>query len=143
MKVRTLIFVASLVVMNSCLLQRRIAKGEAIRRAEDFVIEQGYAHKKINLDSTATKIDVTEYFLDDPSQISEWRYNSLVPKAVHIKEKFDGWLVAFRSTNEIGVSYYSDSIKVETRVVRMSKNGKQIRIEHQGYFVYWNEMIEN
>ena len=73
---------------------------EAIHKAEEFVIEQGYAHKKIDLEFTATDLDVIERSVLNRELISEWRYNSLVPKAIYTKKQENGWLIGFRYTEE-------------------------------------------
>ena len=139
---KIILTVLLLFLMSSCVLQNRITKEEAIFLAERFVIEHGYAHQKIDFDSVRTKFDVIEYDLSK-DQIIEFRYNSLIPKAVYARKYALGkWLIGFD-----GASIYYSSLSQDTttsvlRAVIVSGNGEKIHLEHQGYIVKKEEMIE-
>ena len=105
---------------------------EAIRKAEEFVIEQGYAHKKINLDSTSTELGVLERSGFSREQVREWRYNSLIPKAVYVKKQQEGWLIGFQYTEN---EYWdSDTTMIPIRQVIVNNDGP-IRIKHEDMFI--------
>ena len=90
----TLIFLSAL---YGCSLEKDAQK-EAICKAEEFVIEQGYAYEKINLDSTTSELDVNERSILSKKQISEWRHNTLIPEAVYVKKQEEGWVIGFKYT---------------------------------------------
>lgn len=111
---------------------------EAIHKAEEFVVAQGYAHKKINLDSTSTELGVLERSVLSKKQIRGWRYNSLIPKAVYFKKRQEGWLVGFQYTEN---EYWDlDTTVIPIRQVIVNDNGL-IRIKHEDLIIDKDSLV--
>ena len=128
--------------MDGCILQKRISREEAIKISEEFVVEQGFAHKKINLDSTKIRMDVIEYFLTKDQTIN-FRHNSLIPKAIYAEKHGLGkWLIGFDSTNGDTGYYAQDTTRRKVSAVIVSRNGKKIRMVHQDYLAEKSKLIE-
>ena len=143
MKIKYLLLFLSLIVINSnCISQERITKEEAIKRAEDFVIEHGYAQKKLDIDSTKTYYDINEFYLST-EQIVELRHNSLIPEAIYAKKYgLNNWLVGFEFKNWPDSYLSLDTTRKEICAVIISGNGKKIEKAHQNYSVKKSELIK-
>ena len=141
MKISYLVMSILCVCMSSCLLQSKIGREGAIDKAEAFVVEHGFAHKRIDLDSTNIQLDINEYFLTK-NQTIDFRHNSLVPKAIYVRKYGLGkWLVGFETTGGNSGYYAQDTTRKRVTAVIVSRNGKRVHMEHQDYLAEKNALI--
>ena len=141
MKRLSLLLPIFVLVCNGCYFIKRIPKQEAINKAEAFIAEQGFTNRLINIDSTRTRIDVTEMFFPK-DQVANFRYNSLNPNAVYAGKYGLGWLVAFTSKRGGEQSWHEDTTKIVTTAVIVGRNGNRVHMEHQGYLVDKSQIIK-
>lgn len=121
-------FLAFVVVFPATGFAQDISQAEAVRRAERFVLENGY---------TSATADQVRAELDPESierssnreKVLAGRFNTLKPKAIGAKigarGRDDGWSIAFDFT-----SAESSEGRPLCRVLTMSKGGVDLRMEH-------------
>ena len=110
--------------------KRRLSEDEIVRRAEHFIIQQGYTDLPPTKDKTKLKAAFDEG-ADDSS--IELRRNTLLKKAYGIARGSDtSWLVVFR-VNVENETYRLHAIDVSKRgrAVTMDAYGANIMIQHQ------------
>lgn len=91
-----------------------ISSEEAIKNAEQFIVEQGYADLPANLASI--KFEKGE-FASDTSKILAYRQNTLEKKAFAAKQHGSSWTVGFmyiQKENNIGRAVTMDTLAVNT-----------------------------
>lgn len=119
-------------ILPSCFQTKTdIRRDEAIKLAEQFVIDNGYTD--LPADKSKLGFELFDRYENNADSILKRRCNTLQPKAFCIGEDKDRWDVGFLST---GVDLTKlDSIQRQTdlsgRAVIVMKNGKETRIAHK------------
>lgn len=110
--------------------KRRLSEDEVVRRAENFILQQGYTDVPPTDDKTKLKAAFDEG-TDDSSIVL--RRNTLLKKAYGLaKGNGISWLVVFRLNPE-NETYRLHAIDVSKsgRAVTMDAYGRNITIQHQ------------
>lgn len=107
--------------------EKEIDQSEAIRLAEEFIIENGYTSEKPN--QSKMKFELFDREIND---VIKERHNTLQKKAFCVS-KSDEWHIGFLSTN---VKLEKLTIKqkngdLDGRAVKVSFDGKKINIAHK------------
>lgn len=116
-----------------------LAKEQAIKLAEQFIIDNGYTN--LSADKSKLSYELFDHYEKNTDSILKRRYNTLQPKAFCISESKDRWDIGFLSTG-IDLSKL-DSIQRQAnlpgRAIIVMKDGKEIRIAHKdpifSYFI--------
>lgn len=129
------VFVSAFQTNNS------LTKEQAIKRAEQFVIDNGYTKLPANLSKLS--YELFDQYENNVDSILKYRHNTLHPKAFCISEDKDRWNVGFLSVS-IDLSKL-DSVQRQTnlsgRAIIVMKNGKEIRIAHKDpLFSYFKKL---
>jgi carotenoid cleavage dioxygenase-like enzyme len=116
-----------------------LTKQQAIKLAEQFIIDNGYTN------FTTNKTKLNSELLDEKkiNNVLARRKNTLHKKAFCFLENKDRWDIGFLSTS-ININKL-DSIKTQSnlsgRVIIVPKNGKEIRIAHkEALFSYFEKL---
>lgn len=119
------------VLISSFQKNEPLTKEQAIKVAEQFIVENGYT----NLPAVKSKLsyELFDQFENNVDSILKQRYNSLQPRAFCIYDRKDSWAIGFLSTSiDLGKL---DSIQLKSdlpgRAVIVMKRGKEIRIAHK------------
>ena len=116
-----------------------LTKEQAIKYAEQFIIDNGYT----NLPANKTKLNYELLDENDVDKVIARRKNTLHKKAFCISENEDRWDVGFLSTSIELNKLDSEKRKTDLsgRAVIVMKNGKQIRIAHkEPLFSYFEKL---
>ena len=118
-----------------------LTKEQAIKRAEQFVIDNGYTN--LPPDKSKLSYELFDQYENNVDSILKRRHNTLQPKAFCISEDKDGWHVGFLSVI-VDLSKL-DSLLRQTnlsgRAVIVMKNGKEIKIAHKDpLFSYFKKL---
>ena len=107
--------------------EKEINQSEAIRLAEEFIIENGYTSEKPN----ESKMKF-EMFERDIKKVIKERHNTLQKKAFCIS-KYGEWHIGFLSTNVKlkKLTAKQKNSDLEGRAVKVSFDGKKISIAHK------------
>lgn len=100
-----------------------ISEEEAVRRAEEFIVLNGYT----NLSPTDDSLKITHESLEWSSNYSELmklRYNTLEQRAYGISRIPKGWAVVFR---------FKNAKRSAGRAVTMDRNGNNLFVQHQDF----------
>jgi hypothetical protein len=111
-----------------------LSKEAAVRLAEKFLADNGYSNLPPDKTKASLDMESIEWAVldrarsaDTRSRILEMRFNSLRPKAIGIRRGTDHgrelWYIAF--------DYTRASDRDFCRVVTMTLDGSQIRMEHK------------
>lgn len=114
------IFSAIMIIMFVGCSANRISEEQAIRIAENFVVQHGYTDSGIKIDTSQIVANFGEVHMSKEG-ILKLRYNTLEPKVAFKSKKMGRWTFGFRTT--IDSSRY--------RVVKLRGSGKKIWIDHQ------------
>ncbi|WP_298904701.1 hypothetical protein [uncultured Psychroserpens sp.] len=129
MKIRHNILFFILIAI-SCGVTNGISENKAKKIAERYLIEQGWANKR--LDKNSTEIDIKGLKLNGSiDEHLNLRYNTLIPKAVYSKKKDDFWIIGFRyNQNQNGIKNTDKNIG---RAVKVSLNGTECHMIWEMY----------
>jgi hypothetical protein len=135
-KLRTLTCLLLLILINSGFQPRRkLSEADVIRRAEDFVVQQGYTDLPPIADRSKWSPDSVWGKPDDV--IMQSRRNSLEPRAYGVVRGAK-WVVVFRMNpdheryREVAPNY-EGRVKKVGRAVTMDAYGGRIRMEHRDF----------
>ncbi len=125
-KIIALIYIS--LIFKSCVSIQNLTKNQAIEIAENYVIEQGYSDKKIDLKKTEINYDILEQH-HTPEKVAEVRHNLLSSQAVYSYKADKGWIIGFLYKNE-KFNETRDGIRFG-KGVWISENGKAIKMFHE------------
>ncbi len=117
-----------LLLFVSCASTQNLTKNQIIEIAQKYMIEQGYAEKKLDLNKTRIDSDILDQYRTT-KEIIESRYNLLNSKAVFLKKIENGWSIGFEYKNE-KFNRIENGIRVG-KGLWISENGKEIRMFHE------------
>ena len=112
----------------SCGTTQNLNKNKAIEIAENYVLEQGYSDKKLDLNKVKIESDILDQY-QTFDKIVELRHNLLYSKAIYSKKDENGWVVGFEYKNE-KTNVIMNGIRFG-KGVWISNNGKIIRMFHE------------
>lgn len=135
----TFIVLVIIWISNSSFQKTNLTKEQAIKLAEQFIIDNGYT----NLSANKDKLNYELFDDKNKDKIVSRRKNTLHKKAFCISDGDDRWDVGFLSTS-IDLNKLN-SRKRETdlpgRAVIVFKNGKGIKIAHKDpLFSYFEKL---
>lgn len=117
--------------------EKEITQSEAIKLAEEFIIENGYTSEKPN----ESKMKF-EMFESDIKKVIKERHNTLQKKAFCISKDKE-WNIGFLSTN-VKLKKLTTEQKngdLDGRAVKVSFDGKKINIAHKDpLFSYFTKL---
>lgn len=117
-----------LLILTSCISTQNMTEIRAFEIAENYVMEQGYSDKKMDLNKTKINFDVLDQYRT-PEQVIEWRHNLLKPRAVYSNKVENGWIIGFEYKNE-KFNKIHEGIRFG-KGVWVSENGKEIFMFHE------------
>jgi hypothetical protein len=119
--------------------RKKLTESEAILRAEEFIIQNGYTDLPPLEDKSKLSFDIMDG--PDPETVLKYRYNTLEFKAYGIidgspVDPNGGWTVVFRyNKNNEGLRQlipdFNEYIEEYGRAVTMDAYGDNIRMVHQ------------
>ena len=112
----------------SCASTHNLTKVKAMEIAENFIMEQGYSDKKLDLNKTKIDSDILDQY-QEPEKIIELRHNLLNSKAVYSKKLESGWIIEFEY-KQTETSVLSQKTR-EGKGILISENGKKINMFHE------------
>ncbi|WP_396152989.1 hypothetical protein [Flavobacterium sp.] len=121
-----LIFILLILTSNTSI--QSLSKNQAIRIAENYVIEQGYSDKIIDLKKTKIDSEILDQY-QTSEEIAKLRHNLLNSKAVYSKNTENGWIIGFKYKNE-KFNEIRNGIRFGKGVL-ISENGKVIKMFHE------------
>ncbi len=134
---RTVIFLCVLLLSANCVYSqfvagqtKNITETEAIKIAENFIIENGYTDLPAMSDKKNLVFESIEWS-SDVEEILKERHNTLQKKAYGILNGRKGNTVGFT----VVFLFVDNSIKKTGRAVTMDLDGKNIRVEHVDIFL--------
>jgi hypothetical protein len=139
MRIFTTVILATLLGASPSAAQskKQLTEAEAIRIAEQFVVENGYTDLPPVQDKT--KLSYESIDSSDPDQRLKDRFNTLERKAYGVgrgrTKRYNRWTIVFRY-NAKNDSYrrvipnYEQRIKKIGRAVTMDADGSNIRMQH-------------
>lgn len=116
-----------------------LTEAEAIRLAEQFIVENGYTDLPAMKDKTKLSHESIDYA--DPDERLKLRFNSLERKAYGVGKvdlRKDGWTIVFRynaNNNRNGELDYDQYVKTVGRALTMKADGSDIRMIHQDFYL--------
>jgi len=114
-----------LLLFTSCASTQYLNKNKAIEIAERYILEQGYAEKKLNLKKTKIDADILDQY-QTLEKIAELRHNLLYGKAVYSKQNGKIWVIGFKYKKD-----KSSKKPKEGKGILISENGKKIQMFHE------------
>lgn len=116
---------------NKQLIHEQLTKEQAIKLAEQFIIDNGYTN--LLADKSKLSYELFDQYENNVDGILKRRHNTLQPKAFCISNDKDRWVIGFLDTN-VDLSELN-SLQRQTnlsgRAVIVMKDGKEIRIAHK------------
>lgn len=128
--------------------RKRLSEAEAIQKAEDFIVEQGYT----DLPPTEEKSKLVAESVNPGTDAfgMKLRHNSLERKAYGVMReggKNGAWIVVFRYNKAGNVelrrvvpTFNEQYMEKWGRAVIMDSYGRHIRVEHQNYSLEFEEL---
>jgi hypothetical protein len=119
--------------------KKHFTEADAIRLAEQFIIENGYTDLPAMKDKTKLSHESIDY--SDPDERLKLRFNSLERKAYGIGKvdlRENSWTIVFRynaKNNRNGRTDYDQYVKTVGRALTMKADGSDIRMTHQDYYL--------
>lgn len=119
------------VLTFSCKTNNQLTEKQAVKVAEQFIIDNGYTNMPAN--KSKLSYELYDQLENNMDSILNQRYNILQPKAFCISEDEDKWNVGFLSVgvnlNKLDSMEQNDDVSGQAVIVM--KEGKEIRIAHK------------
>jgi len=143
MRIHAAIVFATLLGLSSSTAQERkaLTEAEAIRLAEQFVLENGYTDLPPTQDRS--KLSYESIDSTDPDVILKTRYNTLERNAWAVRggdARRHGWTIVFRYNRDNEeyrriIPDYQKQVETTGRAVTMEADGSGIRMQHQDFLL--------
>jgi hypothetical protein len=130
-------------------VKKQLTEAEAIRLAEQFIVQNGYTDLPTIKDKTKLSHEGIDFA--DPDDRLKQRFNTLERKAYAVGKgdvRKDGWTIVFRynANNERArriIPNYDRHIKTVGRAVTMEADGSDIRMQHQDIYLKGLKVIRS
>jgi hypothetical protein len=109
-------------LITGCSAPKALTKKQAIHKAQNYILIQGYTSDTTKIDSMNIDHDLAEGIMSLEG-ILKMRYNTLNPKSKFQKRSFGTWAILFQGTQDT----------TSFTMVKINRNGSKIRMEHQNY----------
>lgn len=124
------IFVLLLIALFYFFNTKEISKNKAIQIAEKFIVENGYTEHPA--DKLKIEYELFDQYMNIDS-ILYFRHNTLYKNAYYTSQDEENWHIGFLSS-KVDLSKIDDekfSHELVGRIVIVSKDGNQVKIEHK------------